>query len=65
MYARIRLSINKREENNTMNTYANLKIVIAGGKKSKENLMSMLDVFLKNDRITSDQYNELVVLVNA
>jgi len=48
-----------------MNTYANLKIVIAGGKKSKENLMSMLDVFLKNDRITSDQYNELVVLVNA
>ncbi len=47
-----------------MNTYENMKKVIATGKKPSEELMIMCDVFLMNDRITSDQYNELAALIN-
>ena len=48
-----------------MNTYENMKKVIEGGKKEAENLLSMCDIFLMNNRITSDQYNELVTLINV
>ena len=42
-----------------MNTYENLKQVIISRKKSKEEITEMMDVFLMNNRISSDQYNEL------
>lgn len=47
-----------------MNTYESMKIVIAGGKKSKEELLTISDVFLMNNRVTTEQYNELVELIN-
>lgn len=47
-----------------MNTYENMKKVIATGKKADEELLNMCDVFLMNSRITSEQYNELVELIN-
>ncbi len=48
-----------------MNTYETMKKVIAIGKKTDEELLNMCDVFLMNSRITDDQYNELVALINA
>lgn len=47
-----------------MNTYENMKKVIATGKKTSEELMNMCDVFLMNNRITSDQYNEMAALIS-
>ncbi|WP_172617218.1 hypothetical protein [Clostridium tertium] len=32
---------------------------------TKEEMKSKLDVFLLNNRITEDEYNELVVLLNS
>lgn len=46
-----------------MNTYENLKKIIALGKKEKEEILTMMDVFLMNNRITADQYAELVTLL--
>ena len=46
-----------------MNTYENMIKVIALGKKGKEELLTMCDVFLMNNRITAEQYNELVTLI--
>lgn len=46
-----------------MNTYANLKKIIELGRKTNEEILAMMDVFLMNDRITSDQYNELAKLL--
>lgn len=48
-----------------MNTYENLKKVIALGKKTDEELLMMMDVFLMNNRITSEQYNELTILLQS
>jgi hypothetical protein len=47
-----------------MNTYENMKKVIAGGKKTKEELLNMCDIFLMNNRINDEQYTELVTLIN-
>lgn len=46
-----------------MNTYENLKKIIALGRKASEEILDMMDVFLMNKRITADQYNELVTLL--
>lgn len=46
-----------------MNTYKNLKKIIALGKKDKEDILMIMDVFLMNNRITFEQYNELVTLL--
>lgn len=46
-----------------MNTYLNLKKVIELARKEKEEILTMMDVFLMNNRITSEQYNELVILL--
>ncbi|MDF2586630.1 MAG: hypothetical protein K0S41_471 [Anaerocolumna sp.] len=46
-----------------MNTFENLKKVITLGKKNKDDILTMMDVFLMNERITVDQYNELVTLL--
>ena len=32
---------------------------------TKEEMLEKLDVFLLNNRITEDEYNELVVLLNS
>lgn len=48
-----------------MNTYENMKKVIATGKKTSEDLLTMSDVFLMNSRITPEQYTELISLINA
>lgn len=48
-----------------MNTYTNLKKIIELGKKTDEEILAMMDVFLMNERITAEQYNELVKLLEA
>jgi hypothetical protein len=47
-------------------TYQLCKRVIENGTYgTKEEMMIKLDVFLLNNRITQEQYNELVDLLNA
>ena len=50
-------------------TYLLCKTVIAkqkaAGTLNSDDMMVKLDVFLMNNRITSDQYNELVALMAA
>lgn len=49
-----------------MTTYALCKKVIENGAYgSKEDMLIKLDVFLLNNRITQDEYNELVSLLNS
>lgn len=43
-----------------MNTFENLKKLVTLGKKSNEEILTMMDVFLMNSRITAEQYQELV-----
>lgn len=45
-------------------TYSRLKKLIENGNYEKESMMSKLDVFLLANRITSEQYNELVNLMH-
>jgi hypothetical protein len=46
-------------------TYNNCKKVIANGNYgTKEDLLVKLDVFLLNNRISEEQYNELVESMN-
>ena len=47
-----------------MNTYENMKKVITIGKKAKEELLSMCDVFLMNNRVDETQYTDLVNRIN-
>ncbi len=47
-------------------TYIFCKKVIQNGTYgSREDMLIKLDVFLLNDRITQEQYNELTALLNA
>ena len=47
-------------------TYAYCKTVIKNGRYgTKETMMVKLDVFLLNNRITQEEYTELVELLNA
>jgi hypothetical protein len=47
-------------------TYIYCKKVIENGTYgSREDMLIKLDVFLLNNRITQDQYNELVVMLPA
>ena len=46
-------------------TYTKAKKIIEGGRyESKEAMMEILDVFLMGNRITADEYKELVDLLN-
>ncbi len=47
-----------------MNTYNNLVILIKAKKKTRAEMYIMMDVFLMNDRITPEQYQALVDLMN-
>lgn len=45
-------------------TYRACQILIENGKyNSKEDMQTKLDIFLLNDRITQDEYNELIDLL--
>lgn len=44
-------------------TYARLKKLIQSGTYQKEDMMSKLDVFLMANRITEEQYQELVEMM--
>ena len=46
-------------------TYQICKRVIENGNYDKEDLLMKLDVFLLNNRISQNQYNELVGLLSA
>lgn len=47
-----------------MNTFENLKKLIKLEKKSKKEILNMMDIFFMNNRITETQYNELTFLLN-
>lgn len=47
-------------------TYTQAKKIIEGGRyESKEAMMETLDIFLLGKRITSDEYKELVELLES
>ena len=46
-------------------TYKLLKRIISRGNYDKESMMQKLDVFLIADRITTEEYQELVEMMNA
>lgn len=46
-------------------TYNLCKRIIQNGNYVKEDMLLKLDVFLLNNRITQEQYNELVELIGA
>lgn len=46
-------------------TYNICKRLIQNGNYEKEDMMMKLDVFLLNNRITKEQYDELVDIINA
>ena len=43
--------------------YKNLVKMITMGTYEKEDLLSKMDIYLLNNRITEEQYNELVALM--
>ena len=45
------------------NTYMYCKKIIAGGNYDSDDMLDKLDVFLLNERITNEQYNELIGMV--
>jgi hypothetical protein len=47
-----------------MNTYENLKRIIILGRKNKEEILELMDVFLMNHRINTKQYEELISLLS-
>jgi hypothetical protein len=53
----------KMEDGNM--TYKLLKRIIQRGNYDKESMMQKLDVFLLADRITTEEYQELVEMINA
>jgi len=46
-------------------TYIYCKRIIERGNYDKEDMLLKLDIFLLNDRITEEEYNELVSMINA
>lgn len=46
-------------------TYNLCKRIIQNGNYVKKDMLIKLDVFLLNDRITQEQYNELLDLLNV
>ncbi len=48
-----------------MNIYENIKILIESGNYQKEDIMKKLDLYLLLNRLTIEQYQELVDLING
>ena len=46
-----------------MNIYESTKILIQSGNYEKQSIMKKLDIFLNLDRITIEQYEELVQVI--
>lgn len=46
-----------------MSTYKSTKILIQSGNYEKESMMKKLDIFLNLDRITIEQYEELIQMI--
>ena len=46
-----------------MSTYETTKILILNGAFKKESMMKKLDIFLNLDRITLEEYEELIDLM--
>lgn len=46
-------------------TYKNCKTLIEAGRYQHEDMLNKLDVFLLANRITEEQYKELVDLMNG
>ncbi len=46
-------------------TYTRLKTLITRGQYNKEDMLNQMDVFLLADRMTNEQYNELISLMNS
>ena len=46
-----------------MNIYDNLKILIESGNYEKEDILKKLDIYLLLNRITTEQYQEIVELL--
>lgn len=42
-----------------MNTFENLKTIITLKKKTPEEIMTMADIFLMNERITAEEYQTI------
>lgn len=47
-----------------MTTYQMCKTLIEKGRYEKESMQSKLDLFLLGNRITEEEYNELVKMMN-
>jgi hypothetical protein len=47
-----------------MDTFNNCEIVINNKRKIKADMLSKMDTYLLNNRISSEQYNELVSLMD-
>ena len=47
-----------------MSTYKMCKTLIEKGRYEKSDMLMKLDVFLLGDRITKEQYDELVSMMN-
>ena len=45
-----------------MNTFKNLIILLENNRKTPEQIMSYADIFLMNDRITAEEYQQLYEL---
>jgi hypothetical protein len=48
-----------------MSTYEMCKILIQKGRYEKNDMLRKLDIFLLGDRITEEEYTELVELMNS
>lgn len=48
-----------------MNIYENTKILIESGNYEKQDMLKKLDLYLLLNRITIEQYTELVNLING
>ena len=46
-----------------MSTYESTKILIQSGNYEKQSIMKKLDIFLNLDRITIEQYEELIQVI--
>lgn len=46
-------------------TYRNCKKLIEAGRYEYSDMMNKLDVFLLGDRVTQEQYTELVALMDS
>lgn len=47
-----------------MNTYEMCKTLIEKGRYEKEDMTQKLDIFLLGDRVTKEEYQELIAMMN-